>query len=151
MIIEIAGRPAEHLKKALEGHIGKIDAISDVEVVSKKFVEPKMIDEEKQIFTCHAEVELEVETMFRLTELIFDFMPSSVEVIEPDSVSFNAQEASMFLNDLSGRLHKYDEVVKVAQMRNQQLMGAYENLQSQIAGKAKEVKDSEVKKSSKKK
>lgn len=150
MIVEIAGRPPEHLSKALEAHIGKMDTLKDVTIVSRKFSEPNKIDEEKDIYSCFAEVEVEVETMFRLTELIFDFMPSSVEVLEPDSVNMNAQEASMFLNDLSGRLHKYDEVAKVAQLRNKQLMAAYENLQGQIAANSKTVKKKSVKKSKKK-
>lgn len=135
MIVEIAGRPADHLKKALEEHIGRLDKLKDVSVVSRKFAEPTLIEETKQIFSCYAEVEIEVESFFRLNELIFDFMPSSVEVLEPDKVSFNTQEASMFLNDLAGRLHKYDEIAKIVNLRNRQLMKAYEELQSQIAKK----------------
>ncbi len=147
MIIEVAGRPAEHLKKALEDHVEKLNNLKGVSLISKEFVEPKLIEDEKQIFTCHSEVEVEVETLFRLTELIFDFMPSSVEVLEPETVKLSAQESTMFLNDLSGRLHKYDEIVKVAQMKNQQLFHAYQNLQGQIAENSKK----QIKKSTKKK
>ena len=93
MIVEIAGRPPKHLSEALENHIAKIETIKDVEVTSKKFSEPTQIDKEKDIYSCFAEVEVEVETMFKLTELIFDFMPSSVEVLEPENVSMNSQEA----------------------------------------------------------
>jgi len=150
MIIEIAGRPATHVKEALEAHIGKMDALKDVMIVYMKISEPTLIDEEKEIYSCFAEVEIEVETLFRLSELIFDYMPSSIEVLSPDSVSLNVQESSMFLNDLAGRLHKYDEIAKIAQLRNKQLFNAYQQLQAQIAQKAiKEPK--KVKKTSKKK
>lgn len=151
MIVEIAGRPAEHIKKALENHIKSMESKKDVEIVSQMLSDPNLIDKEKNIFSCFAEVEVEVETLARLTELVFDFMPSSIELLEPDKVSLSSQEATMFLNDLAGRLHKYDEIAKIAQLRNKQMFDAFQKLQGQIAEKSKsEEKPLVEKKASKK-
>jgi hypothetical protein len=144
LIIEVAGRPAEHLSQAIKDHVGKMKSFKGIDYLSETFSEPRLIDQEKDIYTCFAEVEIEVESLFRLTEIVFDFFPSSVEVIEPDNLKFNAQEATMFLNDLAGRLHKYDEIAKVAQMKNNQLIQHLQKIQQAVA-EHKMKKDQEEK------
>ena len=81
------------------------------------------------VFTCFAEVDFETETFSRMTQVMFDFMPSSVEVIEPAKVSLESAEATELLNNLSGRLHRYDEVARVAQFKANHLEGQLKSLQ----------------------
>ena len=142
MIIETAGRPAAHIKEFLGNHVGALAQIKDLEVYSSKVSEPKEIEMEnaaqkEPIFTCFAEVDFEVETFSRLSEVVFDFMPSSVEVVEPSRVSLDTQEASSLLNNISGRMHRYDEIAKVAGIRLRQM-----NAQLQAAQQALMEKDS---------
>lgn len=145
MIIEIAGRPKEHLVGALKEHIAKFNQIKDVELVSESYSEPKQV-EGKDFYTCFAEVEIEVENFNKLTEVVFDFMPASVEVIKPDKVEFGMVDATSFLNNLSGRLHRYDEIAKVANFRMQQMAKQLQFIQQKQA-----EKDAEKEKSKKKK
>lgn len=133
MIIEIAGRPPEHIKEALKAHVGVMKNMKGVKYISETFSDAKLVDQEKEIYSCFAEVEVEVETFLKLTELMFDFLPASIEVLEPESLRFNSQEATMFLSDLCGRLHKYDEIAKIAQMKNNQLMQHLQKIQQAIA------------------
>ena len=164
MIIEIAGRPPEHIKDALKAHVGVMKTMKGVDYLSERFSDAKMVDQEKEIYSCFAEIEVEVETFLRLTELMFDFLPSSIEVLEPENIKFNSQQATMFLSDLCGRLHKYDEIAKIAQMKNNQLMQHLQKIQ-QVLGQqnvklqpvskpvekpTKEKKKSSTKKSKKK-
>jgi len=122
MIIELMGRPAEHAKQSLEKHAGKLRQEKGVEVFSISVSEPKRIEDAKtEIYTCFAEVELETENFAKLTDLIFDFMPSSVEVLSPENIKMNIADSTNFLNNLSGRLHRYDEIATIAQIKNQQL------------------------------
>jgi len=118
MIVEIAGKPAEHVKKQLSDHIMVLDKLKDVDVHTIKISEPKEIEANEEIkgtaYTCFAEADFEVETLGRLTELIFDFMPSSIEVIDPGNLKMNQAEATSLMNNISGRLHRYDEFAKVA-------------------------------------
>jgi len=126
MIVEVAGRPPEYLKDALEKHISQLNNRKDVRLVSSKISDARKVDEEKDIYSCFAEVEVRVIGLSRLLDLIFDLMPSSIEIVDPDNLEINCQETTMFLNDLSGRLHKYDEVAKLAQMKIYQLSKALE-------------------------
>jgi hypothetical protein len=84
------------------------------------------------MFTCFAEVEFGVESFVRLTEIIFDFMPSSIEVIEPGELRMGMGDATSFLNTLTGRLHRYDEIAKLAQMRNQQLVQKMQMMEQEL-------------------
>jgi hypothetical protein len=133
MIVEIAGRPPEHIKEALKAHVGVMKTMKGIKYLSETFSDAKLIDQEKEIYSSFVEVEVEVDNFMKLTELMFDFLPASIEVLEPDNLKFNSQEATNFLSDLSGRLHKYDEIAKIAQMKNQQLMQHLQSIQKAIA------------------
>ena len=121
MIIEVAGRPPEYLTNSMQLHIEKLNQLNGVRLVSSKISEPRVVESEKDLYTCFAEVEVEADSLARLMDLVFDFMPSSMEIIDPVDLELNCQEATMFVNDLAGRLHKYDEVAKIARMQVQQL------------------------------
>jgi len=131
MIVEMAGRPAAHLTEAIEKHIGSLGNIKDLEINEIKVSEPRVIVAEEgkevpkgeEMFTTFAEADFEAPSFARLSETMFDFMPSSIEVVEPSKVNFEATEATELLNNLSGRLHRYDEVAKIAGERLRQ-MGA---------------------------
>tara|TARA_Y100000310_G_scaffold84575_1_gene81461 strand:- start:2143 stop:2670 length:528 start_codon:yes stop_codon:yes gene_type:complete len=164
MIVEIAGRPAEHVVETLKNHVGQIKNFKDIKVFDIKISAPKELEQQKGLFTCFAEVEFGVESLGRITDVVFDFMPSSIEILEPGRVGFDANEATGFLNTLSGRLHKYDEIAKVANLQNQQLFRKLQELEGKkvdkvvegegfkkIKGKKKVVKKKKEKKTNKKK
>lgn len=128
MIIEMAGRPAEHVKQQLEEHVEQFKNLKKVVLINYELYEPKQV-KDKDMYTCFAEVEVECETFPRLIELVFDFMPSSVEILEPSKFEYTMPEATSFLNDLAGRLHKYDQVARIAQLRNQQMANKLKEMQ----------------------
>ena len=139
MIVEVAGRPPEHLKAALAEHIGVLDKVDDITVHSIKTSEPRAIKEAEGMFTCFAEADFECDSFARLSETMFDFMPSSVEVIEPGKVTMTMGEATDLLNNISGRMHRYDEIGKVAGERLRQMGVSLEN-----AKKILEERDAEI-------
>jgi len=150
MIVEIAGRPAEHVKEALVKHVGALNDVKDVEVHTLKVSDPAPIDGSDGLFTCFGEADFEVGTFGRLSEIMFDFMPSSVEVIEPPRISLDVAEATGILNNLSGRLHRYDELAKIANFRVKQL-GAELQAAQKVPEKKKAKKKPAAKKKVKKK
>jgi len=160
MIVEMAGRPAEHLTSVLEEHIGTLNKIDDITVHSIKVSEPQAIvqdEKEKKVavgnemFTAFAEADFECESFARLTETMFDFMPSSVEVIEPSKVSLDANESTALLNNISGRMHRYDEIAKIAGARLQQMDAQLESAQKTLIERDEEIVKLKKKKAVKKK
>jgi hypothetical protein len=144
MIVEMAGRPAEHLSTALEKHIGILRDVDDIEVHSIKLSEPKEIETESKVlgdkmWTAFAEADFECESFARLSETMFDFMPSSVEVIEPSKVTLSMKDATDLLNNISGRMHRYDEVAKIAGARMQQMTAQLQGAQKVLMDKDAEI------------
>ena len=121
MIVEVAGRPGEYVKKGLETHLLRLDQIEDLEIISKTISEPKKLENQEEAYVCFSEIEFKIPTFQRLLDLIFDFMPSSIEIIHPGRIDIDSQEATMFVNNMAGRLHRYDELAKMAQFKIRQL------------------------------
>ena len=101
------------------------------------------------MYTCFAEVEIKVISLLRLIELIFDFMPSSIEILEPSELKFDVLETTSFLNNLTGRLHRYDEIAKIAQLQTQQYARKLQIMQQELMKKDKDEKIEKPKKSKK--
>ncbi len=144
MIVEMAGRPAEHLTTALEKHIGTLNEVKDIAVHSIKVSEPREIDIKEgdggeKMWTAFTEADFECESFARLSETMFDFMPSSIEVIEPSKLSLDMTEVTDLLNNISGRMHRYDEIAKVLGEKYKQM-----EAQLQMAKKILTVRDAEI-------
>lgn len=132
MIIEIAGRPIEYIKDTLKAHIEQLRDLKDKKLINYTISEAKKIEAEQEIYTCFAEVEIETDNLAKMVEIVFDFLPSSIEILEPSHLDLDLNESTVFLNDLAGRLHKYDEVAKVAQLQNQQLSAQLQFIQQRV-------------------
>jgi len=147
MIVEMAGRPAGYLTERLEKHVGILRQIKDAEVYEIKVSEPRVIPREEgkevaegeEMFTAFAECDFELPSLSRMTETMFDFMPSSVEVIEPSSVDLDCVEATNLLNNISGRMHRYDEIAKIAGERMRQLIEQMQKMQKILIARDKEI------------
>ena len=58
------------------------------------------------------EIEMLVEKINDLISFCFDYMPSSVEIIKPESLKVNSRDIQNMLNDLQARLHSTDMLAK---------------------------------------
>lgn len=118
LIIEVLGRPPEHLKKTLEEIIEKISAEKKVKVIEKKINEAVELKEKKDIYTNFAEIEIELEGVDSLFFLTLKYMPAHVDIIFPEQNNITNSDLSAILNDLARKLHEYDDVARVMQIQN---------------------------------
>jgi S-adenosylmethionine:tRNA-ribosyltransferase-isomerase (queuine synthetase) len=121
IIIEMMGRPVEHLKETFNEYLNKMSEDDLLVINSKKVYEPKKIEESKEMYSCFAEIEIEVQKPINLLDVVFRYMPASVEITEPSEINFPLFEANEIFNALSGKLHKYDEIAKISQIQSQRL------------------------------
>lgn len=131
IVIEMMGRPPKHLKENLEKYVDKLDDVKGVKVITKNPSEPKELKDSKNLYTIFSEVELECDTFKILGDIMFDFMPASVEIVEPSKVTLTSDEATDFMNALTGRLHRYDDVVKVMQNKGAEVINKF-NMAKQL-------------------
>lgn len=139
-ILEIVGRPPEHLTESLEKIIKEMEKEKGVSVKSKSIKEPKLMEGQEDFYTTFAEVEMEVEEIANLLILMFKYMPAHIEILSPELIALTNNGWNDILNELARRLHGYDEVARVLQHRTTQLQ---EKLKEFMPS---EGNDSEVKK-----
>ena len=78
-----------------------------------------MAEQQKnKLWSTFADIELYAESIERLLGLCFDYMPSSVEIIEPDELKIKSIDLTNFINDLQARLHRYDMLIKSLNAEN---------------------------------
>lgn len=123
LIVEILGRPPEHVGAALKKILGLMQKDKNMILLNKKIYKPKKVKESRDMFTAFMEIEVLANGLKKLFEVCFDYMPSSVEVVEPTNLKFNLAQVNAIINDLASRLHKYDEVAKRFNIEKQILQG----------------------------
>lgn len=116
VIIEVIGSPKEHVEKTLSMVINKIKDEKYLEVVKAVSVDAK--ETEKKFWSAFSELELNFDNIERLIDFCFNYMPSSIEIIEPTDLLMKAKEINDMLNDVLAGLHKYEMVLKNIHAQN---------------------------------
>ncbi|MBI2004118.1 hypothetical protein HYS72_01505 [Candidatus Pacearchaeota archaeon] len=120
-ILEIIGRPKEHLVQTLEKIIEAIKGEKGVKVIESKINEPVELKNNKDFYATFAEVEIEAEEILQIAILMFKYMPANIEIIEPELIALSNNGWNDILNELARRLHAYDEMARVLQIQTAKL------------------------------
>lgn len=115
MILEVLGRPPEHLTETLENLAKQIGEEKGVKVVDKKINSPEPMKEQKEFYTNFSEIEVETENLIYLVILIFKYMPAHIEITSPQKLSMANTDMSDVLSELTRRLHGYEEITRILQ------------------------------------
>ena len=137
LIVEVIGRPPEHLTETLNNIISKIDEEKGVIVKEKRLHEPILMKKQKDFYTSFAEVEVEVEEILNLAILMFKYMPANVEILSPELIALTNNGWSDIFSELTRRLHGYDEVARIIQVEKNIL----EKKLREVLGKKEEKKE----------
>ncbi|HLD73108.1 MAG TPA: hypothetical protein VJA23_06010 [Candidatus Nanoarchaeia archaeon] len=119
-VIEVLGKPPEHVDQSLKEYVENIKKNKDYEVSKEKYA-PIQKQEKQELWSNFAELEIKTGKVEHLTSFCFEYMPSMIEVLEPEEISWTEQEFSVFLNDLQSRLHQIDLIAKQVKAENDQL------------------------------
>ena len=121
-ISEIAGKPKEHVEKAIKDYVERIKQNDEIIIIKEEIAETKELEEEnKGLFSTFAELELMVPDVTKLFGFCFDYMPSSVDIIEPVELKISGRFTSHIANDLQAKLHKLDFAIKQTKNENMSL------------------------------
>jgi hypothetical protein len=133
-IVEMMGKPPEHLDETLKRLVDKIGTDKGVKIVDKRFFDPKKVEQkagEKEageklkekvddkriqvlhdIFTCFAEIDAEFDNMESLIMTAFTYMPSNIQVTYPENFVMKNNDIDSILTTIVLKLHKYDDLAK---------------------------------------
>ena len=138
-ILEMLGGPKEYIEQTLKDYVNKLK--KELNIVKEEYAEAKPQD---KMFSTFVELEIKFKDTLKIIDFCFEALPSSVEILSPEDLHFKSNDLTDFLNDLQGRLHEADMVVKSVRAQNKVLdMNATAVLQNFIKHLCKEPKTSE--------
>lgn len=112
MIIEIMGRPPEHVLKAIELMISKLGQEKGVTINTQTTHEPMKVKEANDLYTTFAELEVTFDSVPTYLGIMFAYLPSNIEIIEPQELRIKNQELTSLGNTIISRIHSYDAIAK---------------------------------------
>lgn len=118
-IIELIGKPKEHVKQTFDRYIKNIEKDKNYIVTKKDNSKIKKTDD--GFFSIFSEMEILAEDMDNITQFAFNYMPASIEIIEPTEFKHNNLFFTDLFNNLQARLHEVDMIAKTAKEKNNQL------------------------------
>lgn len=113
-IIEIVGTPKDHIEKTMDKVIELISKNKEFKLTkhSKAEVKETETKEMKNLWSTFTEFEIDFPNLDSITGFCFEFMPSSLEILEPDNLTLESREIEHALNDVLARIHQYDMILK---------------------------------------
>ena len=107
-IIEMMGAPKEHVEATLKKYVAKWK--EEGIKIKKEHYEP--MQEKGKLWATFVELEVQFQNLAELMGFCLDALPASIEIVDPESLETNAQDVTALLNDMLGRVHEADMVVK---------------------------------------
>jgi hypothetical protein len=133
VIIQMMGRPEEHLIKAAGEVVEAVGKEPGIKITNKQIhpttkVENKdkagkilEVSAEQQLYGTFAELDLEAENLQAFLNVCFKYMPSHIEIINPEEFRLENFQIAEIMNQIILKLHNYDSIAKSAIMQNQMM------------------------------
>lgn len=122
IVFELAGKPKEHIEKTMKAYLANIKSDGRIKVKQEEYGDTEEHDD--GIFSTFCEIEAVVVNLDTLNWLAVNFMPASIEVIEPDKPEINANHITGWFNDLLAKLHETSNVMREERSVNAHLTEA---------------------------
>ena len=112
LVIELLGRPKEHLEEALQTHVLKLGSEKGVSIKNKILHPAILVQDSKTLFTTFAELEVEFDSLEKYFGIIFAYLPSHIELISPEKIIVANSHMNDLANGILQRIHGYDSLAK---------------------------------------
>ena len=118
-ILEVLGRPKEHITQALNELAKRIESEKGVKIIEKTFHEPISVQDSWDLFTTFGEFLVEFDSLDNYFGIIFAYMPANIEIIRPEKINLSNQDINGLAYRIIHRLHDYDAITKKALAENE--------------------------------
>ncbi len=116
---ELVGKPKEHIERTLRAYLENIKNDGRIVTITEEYADA--LEHEDGLFSAFCETEAIVEDLETFTWLAVNFMPASIEVIEPEQVPVLARVVTNWYNDLLSKLHETSNILREERAVNQHL------------------------------
>lgn len=123
-IIEILGKPKEHVEETMQKVMTELEKKEGITILNKEIANPKEVE---KFFSSYVDLELKLDDLDKLIDFCFDFLPSTIEIIDPENMDMSSEIFANYLNDLLAKLHQHSMIIRNLHAENtlmkQQLEG----------------------------
>ena len=116
VIIEMLGKPKEHVDETINSYVSKIKNDSGFIVLNSEFAD---FDEKEGLWATFVELDMVIKGIPKLIAFCFDYMPSSIEILKPEEFIIKKSAIENLVNDLQARLHQVDMIIKKQKNENE--------------------------------
>lgn len=116
MTLEVLGAPKEHVEETLRKILAKFKEEKGSVITDLKVFDCE--EQDNKMWSTFADVSFDIENSKKLMDICFDYMPSSIEIIDPAGFEVDSALFGEGLNDMLANLHKYTMVIKKLQSEN---------------------------------
>src|SRR3989344_1281242 len=120
MTMEVIGAPKEHVEKALKEVLRKLKEEKEISVIKIEAYECQQM--ENKLWSTFADIEFKTETLKRVLDICYDYMPGNIEILEPAGIEMDCNDFANVITDFLVRLHKYAFVLKKLKTENIYMM-----------------------------
>ena len=108
-IIEVMGFPEEHIKEVSQKIVEKIKAEDRISIIKETTHNTEKVKE--QFFSCFIEIEMKVNDLSKLFGFCYDYLPSSIEILDTEKITMPTREFHFAINEMLEKLHHYNITV----------------------------------------
>jgi len=123
-IIEVIGHPESHVNEIARKVLENLKKEQGVELLKENVAKAEMVKNE--IFASHLDVELKILDMTNLLNFCYEYLPSSIEVLDADKVIMPVRELSAGISEMLRRLHAYNLMLHNLTEKNKELAARLE-------------------------
>ena len=88
IIIEMLGKPKEHVEATLKEYIGKLKSDGEIGISKEEFMPA---EQKGALFSAFVDFEGKFKDVSALLNFCFDAMPSSIDIIEPAELAMDTK------------------------------------------------------------
>lgn len=122
-VIEVIGRPKEHIIHAMKLVIKRLKEEENIILTKGDLYKAQEQDfefkQKGKLWSTFAELELLLKDNDSVTYFCFEYLPASIEVLEPKNMRIPVKEYQNILNDLLARMHQIDMTLKNVRAENE--------------------------------
>lgn len=111
-ILEILGRPPQHISEGLKLLVNEMKNEPGIKLLEETHHPPIAVKDSKDLYTTFTEVILEVPDMAHVSDLMFKYLPSNVEILSPEELIISNRDLTILATSITQKMHQYDSVTK---------------------------------------
>lgn len=120
IMLQVAGTPKDHVEGTLKNYVSTIDSNKGFSIIESDYSPAEKTED--NFYSAFVDVDLLVKNTQLLTELCFNYMPSSIEFVAPKEITFKKKDIDNWFNDLLAKLHEISMLSKQVAAQNKSVV-----------------------------